>query len=290
MHHSNKQFIGIDIGGTKISGGRILDSQIHERTQLSVPSTSNKEVVLECLYEAIDRIFDSKVDGIGVGVPSIVDDQRGIVYDVQNIPSWKEVPIKALLEDRYNIPVYVNNDANCFVVGEKRFGLGKPFKNLMGITIGTGLGMGLIIHDHLYSGLHCGAGELGMIPFHTGIMEEFASAMYFKNKYQKNGIEMHDMAKNGDKQALLAFEELGKNLGKALLVVLYIFAPEAIVLGGSMSKSFELFKDSMFKELDHFIFRNQMDSMKIFCSNNPDISILGASALYLDKNGYAEIS
>src|SRR5690606_24955530 len=112
-------------------------------------------------------------------VPSVVDVDKGIVYDVQNIPSWKEVPLKAIMEERYGVPVQVNNDANCFALGEKYFGQGRDSKAFIGLTLGTGLGAGIILNDKLYAGPNCGAGEFGMVPYLDYHYEYYASGQFF---------------------------------------------------------------------------------------------------------------
>ena len=124
----------------------------------------------------IEEVFDSAVSGIGVGVPSIVDVEKGIVYDVQNIPSWKEVHLKQLLEERFQVPVFINNDANCFAIGEKHFGKGKDHENMIGLIVGTGMAGGIIIKNQLYNGYNCGSGEFGMIPYLEHNYEYYSSA------------------------------------------------------------------------------------------------------------------
>jgi len=85
---------------------------------MSLSNNTDEQSVLESIYDLIDRFTDEEINGIGIGVPSVVDPVKGIVYDVQNIPSWKEVHLKEILEEKYKLPVYVNNDANCFAAGE----------------------------------------------------------------------------------------------------------------------------------------------------------------------------
>ena len=121
---SIQQVIGIDLGGTHVRAGIIYEDQITKMVSESIPASGNVEDVLTILYEQIDKILNSSVNAIGIGVPSVVDVERGIVYDVQNTPAWKEVPLKDLIEARYHLPVLINNDANCFALGEKYFGKG----------------------------------------------------------------------------------------------------------------------------------------------------------------------
>ena len=134
---SKNSIIAVDLGGTSLRVGKIQGTDITERTARSVPMTDNDQVVVKELINAIEVLFDEDVAGIGM-VPSLVDVDRGIVYAVQNIPSWKEVHLKDAIEDSFHVPVYVNNDANCFAVGECHYGKGRPIDHIVGITIGTG--------------------------------------------------------------------------------------------------------------------------------------------------------
>ena len=190
------------------------------------------------IYAVIDSCFDDSTTSIGVGVPSVVDVEKGIVYDVVNIPSWKIVPLKELLEKRYNIPVYVNNDANCFAVGEKYFGKAKLYKNIVGVTLGTGLGCGLIFNGKLYEGSNCGAGEFGNVPYLLHNVEYYCSGQFFTDEKKVSAIDIFHLAQKGDATALKLFAEYGFHLGEALKSILYAYDPEVIMLGGSVSQSF----------------------------------------------------
>ncbi|HXS56133.1 MAG TPA: ROK family protein, partial [Hanamia sp.] len=150
--------LGIDLGGTHVRAGVVSDAHLENIVSVCIPASGTVQEVLEVMYELIDPLINENITAVGIGVPSVVDIEKGIVYDVQNIPSWKEVHLKKLLEDRYHVPVSVNNDANCFALGEKYFGKGKNALSMIGLTIGTGLGAGIIINNKLYAGVNCGAG------------------------------------------------------------------------------------------------------------------------------------
>ena len=275
--------LGIDIGGTNIRVGLVENSKLASTESSEIKKGGTQQEILDMLFRLI-RKFDSKqIEGIGVGVPSVVDIENGIVYDVQNIPSWKEVHLKKILESNFDVPVYINNDANCFVAGEKYFGKVKQYKDIVGLIIGTGLGAGLIINNHLYSGNNCGAGEFGMIPFKDENYEYYCSGQYFLNEFGISGDELSKKALDENPEAIEIFKKFGSNLGETLKMIMYAMDPEVIILGGSVSKSFQFFKDEMWKEIRSFAYSNSIDRIKIEISVIKNIAILGAAALLLDK-------
>jgi glucokinase len=275
--------LGIDLGGTNIRAGKIIEDQIVELTKVPTPGKGTVEEVMEQMYKVIDGCFDSFTTSIGVGVPSVVDVEKGIVYDVTNIPSWKVVPLKEMLESRYKVPVFVNNDANCFAVGEKYFGQAKPFQNIVGVTLGTGLGCGLIFNGKLYEGSNCGAGEFGNIPYLSHNIEYYCSGQFFTDEKHVDAVELYKLAMAGDPEALAIFSEFGKHLGEALKSMLYAYDPEIIILGGSVSQSFDFFKKAMYTALQDFAFRNVLANLKIVVSGLENSAIYGAAALQMIK-------
>jgi glucokinase len=212
----------------------------------------------------------------------VVDVQRGIVYDVIHIPSWKEVHLKELLETKYNIPVFVNNDANCFALGEYYFGKGKGVADMIGLTIGTGLGAGVIINKHLYAGKNCGAGEFGMVDYLENNYEFYASGSFFQNVHGLNGEEVFQKAKAGNEDALKLYEELGTHLGNAVKMILYTYDTGLIILGGSVQLAFDFFGKSMWERIKTFGFPKSIEGLEIKTSALENSGILGAAALYYD--------
>lgn len=276
------KIIGVDIGGTKISAALIVEKQIVQEYSCPTPSGQSKEVVVKTVGDLIHRLFSDDVIGIGIGVPGLVDLETNEVLDVINIPSWDRVPLKEMLEGRFQKPVFVNNDANCFAIGEKHFGKGQPFKNFVGITIGTGLGAGIIINNRLYSGRYCGAGEFGTIYYKDQSVEAYASGQFFKDQ-GLSGADLAKQAQNGDNQAIRLFTELGEHIGRAIANVLFALAPEAVVLGGSISQSFVLFEPGMRSILEHeFPYQRLYQSLEIEVSDLKNSAVLGASSLVLD--------
>ena len=177
---SKGAILGVDLGGTLVRAGKVRGGELERHDARRISGREGKDVVLDEIFRVIDQVFDEEVAGIGFGVPSVVDVDRGIVYAVENIPSWQEVPLKEELERRYGVPAYINNDANAFAVGELHFGKGRGRRNLVGMTLGTGLGAGIIVEGRLYSGTNCGAGELGPIPYREHTIEYYCAGGFFQ--------------------------------------------------------------------------------------------------------------
>jgi len=274
--------IGIDLGATNIRGAVVDGEDISEIISRRIQTKGTEEQVLEDVYSLIDALIDGEVKAIGIGVPSVVDVKLGIVYDVIHIPSWQEVHLKELLENRYHIPVFVNNDANCFALGEHYFGKGKDVDDMIGLTIGTGLGAGVIINNHLYAGKNCGAGEFGMVDYLDNNYEFYCSGSFFQNVYGLNGEELFKNAKNGDKRSLELYSELGTHLGNAVKMIMYTYDTELIILGGSVQLAFEYFEKAMWARIKTFGFPKSIEHLQIKTSALQNSGILGAAALYFD--------
>jgi len=276
------KLIGVDVGGTKITAVRIENEKIVCQFTCDTPFDQEMMVVVDAISSAIYEVYDPEVLGIGIGVPGLVDLQNNTVIDVLNIPSWVVVPLKKLIEGHFQKPVFVNNDANCFALGEKYFGVGKAYQNFIGLTIGTGLGAGIIINNHLYSGRYCGAGEFGSIYYMDKTIEAYASGQYFKDK-GLSGVNVSKKAINGDPEAIRLFNEFGGHIGRVIGNVLFALAPEAIILGGSVCKSYDLFEPGMRFVLENeFPYQRLYHSVKIEISELQNIAGLGASSLVLD--------
>lgn len=278
----NQLVIGVDLGGTKISAGCVSDGKILHTVTNPIKADGSEKEVIDQVVGAIESVFQGQIEGIGVGVPSVVDVSRGVVYDVQNIASWKEVPLKDILQNRFQVPVYVDNDANCFAVGEKYFGQARDILNVIALVLGTGAAAGVMIQGKLYHGHNCGAGEFGMMPYLDHNFEYYCSGNFFKVFYQSSGDELYQQALSNQAEAIKAFREFGYHLGNFLKAILYAGDPEMVVLGGSVSRAFHLFEPQMMEALSSFAYHQTLKRLKIRVSQEPKIALLGAGALYFE--------
>ncbi|MCF7796732.1 MAG: ROK family protein [Lentisphaeria bacterium] len=279
-----ESWLGVDLGGTNLRVGLVQKHTLQAVKNRTVPKTNESRQVYKTLVELIREVITDDVKGIGVAVPGAVDHQRGIVYNLQNIPSWHEVPLKMLLEKEFDRPAEINNDANAFVIGEKYFGQARDYNNVVGLILGTGLGSGILMNGHLYTGSNGGAGEFGMLPYREGILEEYCSGKFFHRKADISGQEAAQLFRKGDSSARQLFEEFGRHLGNALKMIVYAIDPHLIILGGSVSKSYPLFKGSMFNVLNSLVFPRTLTRLQITCSTEEHIAILGAAALCIHQH------
>lgn len=279
---NNKHIIGIDLGGTNIRGGLVCKDKLTTITSQKINAHGSEEEVLQQLFTLTDKLINHSVTAIGIGVPGLADTVQGIVYDVVNIPSWKEVPLKKRMEDRYQVPVVINNDANCFALGEFYFGKGKGSNSMVGLSIGTGLGSGIIINKKLYSGATGGAGEFGMIDYLDKCYEYYASGQFFQNVYNISGEIVFQRAVEGNAEAIKMYEEMGTHLGNAIKMILYALDVELIIFGGSVRHAFPYFNRPMWQQIKTLAFRRSPELLRIEVSDLENSGILGAAALHYD--------
>ena len=270
--------LGVDIGGTNLCLGLVDDGTVVKT--VSVPSfdlSSTVEETLEYMAEHISALMSPAVTRIGVGVPSIVDQKEGIVYDAANIPSWKEVHLKSFLEERFGVPVSVNNDANCYAMGA--YGSYPDDEKpdvLVTVTLGTGIGIGVVDHGRLISGVNCGAGEIGYLDYKDGCLEEYCSRQFF----DKHGVTPYEAAMVSDEGSLSLFKEFGKNLGYALMVLMFAYDPSHIVLGGGIANALPLFYRPMEEYVkERFPFPANFEKLHIDVKTENEIPIIGASMI-----------
>jgi glucokinase len=277
--------IGVDLGGTNVRAGLVQENNIINVFSSRIKSKAEEQVVVDQVINAIQQVITSEVQTIGIGVPGILDTQTGVIYDVQNIPSWKAVPLKDILENHFKIPVFINNDANCFACGEWYFTEdGAKEDNLTGLILGTGVAAGLICDGKLYEGRNCGAGEFGMIPYLDHNYEFYCSGNYFKHFHNTDGESLYSLAQNGDKNALAIFEQFGLHVSALIKTILFAVDPQTIIIGGSVSKAFQFFESVLRSSLQDFPYKPVIENIKIKASKHDNIAILGAAALHAQKN------
>ena len=279
------KLIGVDLGGTKVEAGLIEGMEVIDKKYSLIPADSkNASDIIDVITKVISDLFDSSVKGIGIGIPSLVDREKGIVYEVQNIPSWQKVPLADILQEKFKVPVYLDNDANCFALGEYKFGAGQNHKNFVGLTLGTGMGAGIITDGHLLKDANCGSGEFGSIPYLDSIYEDYCSGKFFRTFYKEDGQSLIEKAKNGNAYAIKAFNEFGNHLGNAIKTIMFAVDPHKIIIGGSVAKSREAFTDALHKSISKFPYPESVKNVEIIYTDTANIAVLGAASLYYDRH------
>lgn len=280
-----KTYIGVDIGGTSIVAALVVDGNIEKTQQVETKAQESLETILTQLFSAIETVKNNEVKAIGIGCPGFMDAAVGEIIAINNIPAFKGVNLKNKVADKYNLPVFINNDANCFVLGETYFGAGKGHNNVLGITLGTGLGGGVVINSKVFGGLFGAAGELGCIPFKDGIVEDYTSSHYFTNQFKSNGAELFQKAEAGDGVAKNAFKEVGMNIGHLINTVMYVIAPEVIIIGGSIAKSYKYIEPGIKEAMKDFLFDIVRDKVVIKPAELENAGLVGAAALCVAELG-----
>jgi len=276
----SKTLIGIDLGGTKVAAGKISAGVLVNelRANINQSSTDPMDTVHQ-MMELVKEIFTKDVSGIGIGVPGLVDRRQGIAYDVLNIPNWKEVPLKSILEKEFDVPVYVDNDANCFAIGEYRYGQLAGSNDFVGLSLGTGMGSGIIKNGTLLPDAHGCSGEFGTMPYLDGMYENYTSGMFFLDKYGISGKEAAEKALRGKRLEIKAFREMGMHLGNAIKTIVMAVDPPLIIIGGSVARARRFFEDSMWESILEIPFPSVLDNFRVEFSETEHIAIKGAAAL-----------
>jgi glucokinase len=300
-----KYTIGIDVGGTNIKLGLVSQSgRIISRSHLETRSfISNKTKLIDAILGSIQKLLAAnkvsikQVLGIGFGLPGLIDFKKGLVIFLPNIPGWKDVPLKKIIENKLKIATFVDNDVNVITLGEWFFGAGRGYENLVCMTLGTGVGGGLIFDNKLYRGEGFVAGEIGHMPLNEtgpvcncggrGCFETYVGNQRLLAKareiFRNNHITLPDirkMAEKKDPQAILFWQDVGFHIGHGLIGVVNLLNPRLIIIGGGVSNNFSLFIKPVRNIIGQYSMKVQAKMVKIVRAKlGDDAGILGANVL-----------
>ncbi len=225
------------MGGTKIEAVLVNNQgEVLQRTRIPTMAHEGATVVLERIEAAAKAVMTKKVQGVGIGLPGRV--HQGILLGCPNIPSLIGKSVHKLLQKRFDVPVIVENDANCFAIAEHHWGAAKGKKDVCGVVVGTGIGAGIITDNKLYPGSRGGAGEYGAIPYADSSVEEYASGQAILKRYKAKGGKLNDVKsifKSKEKIAVQTITEAIHTLGWMLITIAKTVEPELIVIGGGVS-------------------------------------------------------
>ncbi|PKG85227.1 sugar kinase [Colwellia sp. 75C3] len=273
----------IDLGGTKINVGLYRNGCIEKSFIQLFDASQGVQDSLLFIKACIEQVLAEDTIAIAIGVPGIVDVKTGIVFGAVNIASWSQVSLKQDLQALLSLPVYVNNDVNCFVKGEHLKLRGEGIEDMVGLCLGTGLGSGLVLQNNLHTGVNGCAGEIGSFEYRKGVLEDYCSGKFFTEHYQECGAVLAEKSRAGDELALDAFRQFGLHLSVAVKHLLMIIDPQLIVIGGSVANSYDLFIESVWKNLADFPYQNMVSKLTIEKSRDEHSALLGAAHLYLES-------
>jgi glucokinase len=297
------KLLGIDIGGTNIKYGVVqkdLDNKIIYTNSIRTEVAKGKEFVVGKIASIIERCKkDYDIKTIGIGVPGLVDYKRGIVLESPNFPDWRDVNLQDELKD-VNLPVFIDNDANCFALGEYIFRKGEEINNLIGITLGTGIGGGLILNGEIYHGSYGFAAEIGHIKIvpngrrcncgQNGCLEAYSSASAIekvsKEKYGKKIAvsKLYKMALNSDRTAIEIFKDAFEKLGIACAGLVNLLNPDIIVFSGGLSNMKDFLLIPVKKVIQKNCYKRLYEKVRIELSKFGDESaIVGAASLNINN-------
>ncbi len=252
-----KEYIGIDIGGTKCAVVR-GDEKGNILEKVPFP-TEEKTKTLKKIEGSVQNLWSPQVTAIGISCGGPLDSKNGVISGPPNLPGWDCVPITQMLTERFRVPAYLENDANACAVAEWKFGAGQGCENMIFLTFGTGLGAGLIIHGKLYQGASGMAGEVGHVRLfkqgHTGYgkagsYEGYCSGGGMKQYGLGSAAQLAELAALGDPASLEIWRQTGQNLGSLLALLIDILNPERIVIGSIYVRAGRFMTDSMYQILE----------------------------------------
>lgn len=275
-------YIGIDLGGTSIRAGVVGSTgKILNQQAVRCNAAGSETEVLEQIFALIEGVLTPEVKGMGIGVPSVVDAEKGIVYNAVNIPSWKEVHLKEILEKRFSLPVEVNNDCNCFSLGVSRFGEAGGVGSVVCVTLGTGVGSTLVLDGKVFNGHNTGAGEIGSIPYLEYDYERYCSSRFFTDAGTTGKEAADAVTRSGSEESLRLWDTFGTHVGNLVKLILFAYDPEMIVFGGSIAKAFPLFSESMWRTVRTFPYPATVDRIRIVPTTMESAGLIGAACLVM---------
>jgi glucokinase len=307
-------YIAVDIGGTSMRAA-CYPARRHNQLKLEKISTHHPgETPWDRLVKLITSVWpaDETVAGIGVAAPGPVDPYQGIVLSAPNIPTWINLPLASLLQERFGVPVCVGNDANLAALGEWKYGAGKGHRFLVYLTVSTGIGGGVIMDNHLLLGYHGLAAELGHITVdpngpmcgcgHRGHLEALASgssiARWVQAEINQGAVSslsrvnpittklIAEAARQGDELAIRALGRAGGFVGRAVADFLHMYNPSIVIIGGGVALSGELLMKNLREEMRaHVMDTHFMDHLSVTTAKLGDeTGLLGALVLIRDLN------
>ncbi|MDB6077588.1 MAG: hypothetical protein JWO82_1335 [Akkermansiaceae bacterium] len=305
--------IGVDFGGTSVKFGVLYRSNIIDQAPaISTPDFDGPEALITAMLRVIADLRDRhpRIEAIGVGVPGFVQFEKGIVHNLTNVPGWTAIPLKKMLAAETHLPVVVENDANCMVYAEWKRGAGRGLNHLIALTLGTGVGGGVVANGKMIRGGQFGAGEIGQMSIdwrgrrgaygNMGALEDYVGnneiAADSRQAYADAGIERHlgectpaalaKAALLGDEVALKIWDDIAAKLACAIMNCCWLLNPQAVIIGGGVAKAGDLLFNPLTAHLYAQLsapFKERLMVLPARFGN--EAGMVGAAALALEESG-----
>lgn len=315
-----KYAIGVDLGGTNIKIGIVSNKgKLIKKTSIKTEASRGPDKVIDNILKGIDKILSKsscKIQGIGIGCPGVVMVKKGIVENAPNLPGWKNIKLGSIIKKQLGFNIYLENDANAAAIGEMIFGAGKNHPSFIMVTLGTGVGGGIVYKEKIFRGDFGAAGEIGHLSIDvngpqcncgsTGCIEAYIGNNYLKEmirdelpRYPKSKLwqlienDLNNISPRlvqkalelGDEYALFVVERMGKQLGAALTSLANVFDIGTFIIGGGIAG----FGKPLFESTKNTILSRVLlpvrPRIKVIASKlKNDAGIKGASSLVFYKN------
>lgn len=288
--------IGVDIGGTKIRAGIVgAEGSVYDvprsiATCAEQPGEAIVQRLIALIKETLSRAAEYEVLGIGVGCTGPLDLRRGMLLEVENLPTLNHYPLLQVLEEALQMKVKMENDANALILAESLWGAGKDADTVLGFTLGTGIGCALINHRTVWQGQTDCAGEIWTSPYRAGILEDYVSGNAVTRLYEQytgkhlSGTDIAALAIRGDEAAKQVWDEFAQALAYALSWTVNMLDPQTVVIGGSIIKSANLFWEQADTSFRRYVCRSVAESISLKpAALGDDAGFIGAAALFFNE-------
>lgn len=298
--------VGVDLGGTNLTGLLVRgDGEILGRRRRPTPRTGGAEAVLAAVRETAENLLGQAaasgtvVAGLGFGIPGPIDTERGVCLFSPNL-GWRDLDVAGYFRRAFNLPVAVDNDVRAATLGEAWLGAGRPYRTFVCLTLGTGIGSGLVLDGRLWRGPGFSAGELGHIPVDTrpdaplcgcgrrGCLESLASGTAIAREAGTAGArEAAEAARRGDPACRRVFERAAAYLGVGIATVVTLLNPEAVIVGGRVAGAWDLLGPIVQRVVDERTFPPNRASLRgiLPAALGEDAGAVGAAGLVLLPGG-----
>lgn len=312
MSFSEPCALAVDFGGTSIKMGVTTGDRI----------LATADRIPTAMFESPQAIIDAMISAaltlreqfptacvMGMGMPGWCDYYKGVLYQLTNVRVWDhEVPVRELMEQALGLPVVLDNDANCMAYAEWKLGAGRGMSSLVCLTMGTGIGGGIVVHDRMVRGKRLSAGELGQTSIHyqgkpgpfgnRGAIEEYIGnnelAAEAVKRYAGAGITrtlgectpklLDEAARAGCPVALQLWEDTGEMLACLIMNLMYTLVPDAFIIGGGVAKAGDLLMKPLLANLKAQLFPLHMEELQILPARfGAEAGLLGAGAMAMDE-------